>query len=371
MTRIRVRPHLYRQFGETEGIHFRFITNTSIATRFLIEDDGRYETTAIEGISDESDIERLIANLPRPLHVLVVLPETLFQSPRPDVIGDRCKLLVIPCNSTEVLLADIEHYLQVMEATDPLLQKEWADRFFALGEASSYLRLVDETLGTEATFKHLSDEYEWFEQLGPLTYGGQQFAPAGEISVLPLFHGNYDAGKRLKIDGTIALYGLPIVNSGKPSFLRSDQNRIYDRLAALNHEPLIATVKNGEVQDLEATSPAGQPTAKMLETMFDVDSRYRIIWEVGFGANTSMQVINSNRSPNESFGHRNGAIHWGLGLTPWTQYHIDIICPNTLVLSDKDEILAGGDVSYRELGNQPALRARMCRTAAVGCPCIV
>jgi len=368
MREITVRPHLYKQFGSKNGVHFRLITNSCIADEFSIDDNGMYQSVAVVPLSKSDEMNRLLEGLPRPLHVLVILPETLFQSPSQEVLGNQCKLLVIPCNSTEIASADISHYLQVMESTDPIAQKEWSDRFFALGEKSQFLLMVDNTFGTEAKFEHLAEDYEWFEQLGPLEYGGQQFAPSGEVSVLPLFHGNYDSERRLRVNGRISLYGLPIVNSGKPSFLRSDQNKIFQRLSVLNSHPVIATVTNGAIDSLEATSEEARHASEMLEMLFSVDSRYRIIWEIGFGANTKMEVIKANRSPNESYGHRNGAIHWGLGLTPWTQYHIDIICPNTLIQSDGGEVLAGGHTNYHDL--RRGSDKKMHRQAAIGCPCI-
>jgi hypothetical protein len=131
---------------------------------------------------------------------------------------------------------------------------------------------------------------------------------------------------------------------------------------------VIARVVDGVVEGLEAVSLEARSAVDMLEKLFDVDSRYRIIWEIGFGANTKMEVIKGNRSPNESYGHRNGAIHWGLGLTPWTQYHIDIICPNTLIMTETGEILAGGEVHYTAF--QCAAGGTMRRSAVAGCPCI-
>jgi hypothetical protein len=73
-----------------------------------------------------------------------------------------------------------------------------------------------------------------------------------------------------------------------------------------------------------------------------------------------MEVILDNRTPNEVYGHKNGCIHWGLGLTPRTQYHLDIICPNTIVVNEKGTVIVGGE---------PQLPSMKRKTAA-GCPCI-
>jgi hypothetical protein len=44
---------------------------------------------------------------------------------------------------------------------------------------------------------------------------------------------------------------------------------------------------------------------------------------------------------NEVHGGTGGMIHFGLGLTPYTQYHLDIICPNTQVLGSNGECIIG------------------------------
>src|SRR5207249_6300741 len=75
----------------------------------------------------------------------------------------------------------------------------------------------------------------------------------------------------------------------------------------------------------------------------DVCSSDLIIWEIGFAINTFLDILPGNHAMNEVFGGTRGCLHWGLGLTPFTQYHIDMICPNTLVLNSNSEVLLGED----------------------------
>jgi hypothetical protein len=65
---------------------------------------------------------------------------------------------------------------------------------------------------------------------------------------------------------------------------------------------------------------------------------------------------------NETFGGTDGALHFGLGLTPYTQYHLDIICPFTRVLTDSDEVLISGLSDSTPPG--------MVRNRSSGCPCL-
>lgn len=356
---ITVRPHLFSQLGDTNGVHFRLVTNSNVRDDFEIDDGGKYASLDVVSCDDPSTFSSLMQSekMPRPLHVLTITPECGFSSPPSEILGLQCKLLVMPCYSSHIEKADIQHYLSVMEKTDVISQKRWSDNFFKRGEASACLYFVDEITGTTARFDHLSSNYEWFEQLGPIDWGGQQFCPAGEVSVLPLFHGKYDDTKRLAVCGEITLHGIPIVNSGELSFLRTDQERIYDELAGLGESKIVATVENGVITALRCCDASAARAADMLQAMFSIDSRYRILWEVGFGSNTNMDVIRRNRTPNECYGHMNGCVHWGLGLTPWTQYHVDILCPETIVTTADGERLVGG-------------AKRMQRNTVIGCPCI-
>lgn len=360
-----IRPQAYKQFGAIPGNHFFLITNSPYRDKFVIDNDG-YVSCRIEVCDASEEFPKMIGALPRPAHMLVISPDCLFSSPSESVLGAEAKLLVIPCNSTPISLDDIKYALQVMEETDVVQQQKWADNFFEIGNASEDIRFIDETTGTEAIFEHLSDDYEWFEQLGMIEWGGQQFSPAGEISVLPLVHGDYSADKRLKLHGEITWHGLPLVHSGKPSFLREDQEYIYRQLKALDISSVIAQVENGTIVHIRSwqDNAASRQVLDMLSALFKVDSRYRIIWEIGFGSNTTMHPLDGNKLLNEVYGHKNGCVHWGLGLTPWTQYHIDLVCPRLLVRNNAGKILAGGDPAL-------AIGKSIKKITSTGCPCLL
>ena len=49
---------------------------------------------------------------------------------------------------------------------------------------------------------------------------------------------------------------------------------------------------------------------------------------------------------NEVYGGTEGCLHWGLGLTPYTQYHLDIISPGTTVYTDAGEVVLGVPGGY-------------------------
>ena len=107
---------------------------------------------------------------------------------------------------------------------------------------------------------------------------------------------------------------------------------------------MIASVRNGIIENLRATDAEGESAVAMLEAMFEVDSRYRIIWEIGFGINMALtRPLPGNHAMNEVFGGTGcGALHYGMGLTPYTQYHLNIICPGTSVVGVGGQVLFGG-----------------------------
>jgi hypothetical protein len=337
-----IRPSRYRQFGAAEGSVFCLVTNTSISEKLVIEDDAAYrEHVRISFDPGDSFDDLLARRIPEHAHVLVISPHCFFRSPRPDQIGPRRKLMAMACNSTPTPLDAIAHFLEAMERTDPARQEAFADRFFELGEASDCLEIVDTRHGTRAVFEHLNDAYVWNQQAGPVEWGEQQIVPSGEISVLPIDIVRFDASLRLAVNGEIALHGQAVLHSGTTPYLREDQSRIYNRLARLRDHAAIATVEDGMVTRLDATHPDAEPAVSMLESMFDVDSRYRILWEIGFAINTALEMLPGNFAMNEVHGGTNGALHWGFGLTPFTQYHLDITCFNTQVFGANNELLIG------------------------------
>lgn len=86
--------------------------------------------------------------------------------------------------------------------------------------------------------------------------------------------------------------------------------------------------------------------------------------QIGFGINTQLEILPGNLGMNEVYGGKYGSIHWGLGLTPWTQYHLDIICPDTKVLSDTGEIIIGSHITESDKS-----KSKIVYNKVAGCPC--
>ncbi|HXZ01336.1 MAG TPA: hypothetical protein VEI03_15160 [Stellaceae bacterium] len=339
-----IRPGRYRQFGPPEGATFCLVTNSGLLNSITIEHSGGYPEYRVFPYDEEGQIELLLRDsIPEPAHVLVVSPNCFFRSPRQELIGPKRKLLAMACNSTPTPMHAVAHFLDMIERTRPDRQQMLVDRFFDRGPKVDHMEIVDKRHGTRAVFEHLNGDYEWNIQAGFLDWGEQQISPSGEISVLPADIWQFDARLALAINGEVALRGLPILHSGEVSFLREDQRRIFEALRSMHVSPIIAKVSKGVIVEVRAVGPEGKPALHMLERMFYVDSRYRTIWELGFAVNTTLEVIWDNMAMNEVYGGTEGCLHIGLGLTPYTQYHLDIICPDTAIYAPDGELLFGGD----------------------------
>jgi hypothetical protein len=290
----------------------------------------------------ESFPDLLKESIPENAHILVILPRIYFKSPSPQDLGKSRKLGVLACYSTPTSLDSIAHFIRIAEWTDPALQDQMTDTLFERGEAASCMRFIDKEHGTEAEFAHMEEEYSWHEQTGFLQWGQQQLFPSGEISVLPVDVFGQNIDTRFKFNGTLAFKGRPVLHSGTPSFLPEDQERIYQDLATLEEHAVIATLKDGAITKLEATHAACEPAARILRFMSQVDSRYSTLLEIGFGINTKLELFPGNSAMNEVYGHECGSIHFGFGLIPYTQYHLDLISPGTVVLGGNGEHIFGG-----------------------------
>jgi hypothetical protein len=359
---MKINPSEIQCFKDEKEMHFCFVTDSKLCDQIELLDDGRYlscEKIVFDTKKNASVLELqdafnvLLKNtIPKNAHVLVIAPNNFFRAPSAEAIGPTRKIMTLPCNSTPTTLDAIEAFWQVIVKTDPNAQEEKANFFFNTAEKAEYLTFIDDLNQTEAKFNHMHDDYVWNEQGGLLSYGSQQMAPAGEISVCNLPVQDFDENLRLDFNGTIAFNGVPIVHSGTTSHSLHDQQRYYDIFSHLIDHPVILELKDGEIQKVHADSKEAQVVCDLLDSMFMVDSRYRILLEIGFGMNTENRIYPGNHAMNETYGGSNGVPHFGIGLTPYTQYHIDIICPNTRVLTNKGELLFGQDSKISTMSRQ-------------------
>lgn len=343
---VTVEPDRLRQFGSPEDSHFFLITNPEFEKQIEVVPGGGYRDYKTVFMKEHGEFDDILASLPEPSHILVISPNVFFESPDPARLGAGRKLMGMACNSTPTTIETIRHFIDVTVRTSPQEQASFSDTFFELLEDSEYLVYEDSKRGTRATLQHLDDGLVWNQQAGPIEWGEQQIVPSGEISVLPIEIRDFHEDLRLPLEGQIVIRGYPILHNGTPSFSRTDQARIHSHLQPLREHAVIATVEAGAITTLRPATPGATGVVRMLESMFEVDSRYRIVWEIGHAMNTSLDIMLGNHAMNEVYGATEGCLHWGLGLTPYTQYHLDIISPDTTVLTDKGTVVLGVKGGY-------------------------
>lgn len=339
---IRIRPRRLRQLGEPENAAFVLVTSAEFTDAVSIdESEGGYSSHLIRTFDGGDFAAFLREQVPEHANVLVMAPGLFFQSPRQEDVGPRRKLLAMACNSTPTDLASLTHFLRCIELTDPDAQEQFSEDFFAAAEDGEYLEYRDARYDTVAVLRHFDRELVWNQQAGFVGWGEQQIVPAGEISVLPIDIVEFDEDLSLPLDGEIVIQGFPILHNGTPSYTRNDQARIHDALWGLTNDAVKATVVNGAITGLEPLGDAARPVVSMLEAMFATDSRYRTVWEIGHAVNTTHELLPGNHAMNEVYGGTRGCLHWGIGLTPFTQYHLDIVSPGTTVTNDRGDPLLG------------------------------
>lgn len=361
---VTVDPARLSQFGAADGAVFCLVTNPEFIDRIEVVRRAPYRDYVTVPYSAGDDFAAVLRDrIPEDSHVLAISPSGFFESPTPELLGPRRKLMAMACNSTPTDFETIRHFIGVMERTSATAQAEFSDRFFERAETADELTYVDERHGTSATLQHLDERLVWNQQAGPLEWGEQQIVPAGEISVLPIDIFEFDETLRLPLEGSIALRGYPILHSGTPSFTRADQARMHRRLAAMNDGAVVCEVKDGEITSIHPHTAVAQPAVDMLEAMFAVDSRYRLVWEIGHALNVSLDLLRGNHAMNEVYGGTDGCLHWGLGLTPYTQFHLDVISPDTTVYAGDQVVLGnrGGAPSDR-VAEAPASGVREARS---------
>lgn len=361
---IRIVPDAFRQFGKADDATFCLITNSDQRDLIRLDTSSTYRHHRTILFDEGIEFQRLLRDeVPERAHVLVVSPSAFFESPPTGSLGPGRKLLALACNSTPTGPVELAHFLRIAAQTDPEDQEQRATRFFGTAEQAAWLQFRDPLHGTLARFDHLSDHYVWNQQAGWLQGGEQQLAPSGEISVLPQTIDVFQENLRLAIRGSLTLYGVPILHGGRKPYERSDQFRLWQKLDSMRQGAILVEVDDGLIRSHRPVDAAARPACEALDELFASDPRYRIVWEIGFAVHTGHEILAGNQAMNETFGGRNGTVHFGLGLTPYTTYHLDLVCPGTEVTDQVGNNVHGGGMSA------PTALRRV-RNQSAGCGCV-
>lgn len=340
-SQIGINPSLISQLGSTEDATFCLVTNPEMAELFVLNRDAGYRDYRIVPFRSGDSFEQLLTHvIPERSHILVISPGRFFESPPSELLGRR-KVIAMACNSTPTDPDIIRHFISVIERTSATEQEHFSDVFFEMIEEADHLEYRNERYGTSAVLEHFSRDLVWNQQAGRVDWGEQQIVPSGEISVLPIEITDFDEEASLPLNGELTFHGYPILHNGTPSFTRADQARIHRQLAPMQDHAIIAQIVDGRITGIRPVDEGATPAVKMLEAMFEVDSRYQHLWEIGHALNTSLDLLPGNHAMNEVYGGAKGCLHLGIGLTPYTQFHLDVIVPGTTVYTDSGQIVLG------------------------------
>jgi len=360
-----VTPGAQRQFPAPSGT-FCVVTTAELADDMVIADGHAYDKVMVLPIGSGDGLTTLLqADIPARADVLVICPGLFVTSPSAAAIGSQRRISIMPCGSTPATRANIRYFLDVIERTDPAAQADRAEQFFRAVSDAEELLVIDTERGTTCRFDPADEDYDWNQQAGPLEWGEQQIAPAGELSVLPTEITRFDSARALALNGALTLRGWPIVHAGYELALAQEQAELYDKLVPLYRNPVTLDIEDGVIVACRpgADTTKAAATAAVLDGLLADDPNYRTVWELGFGINTAMNVVPSNCGLNEPFGGTDGVIHIGLGLTPFTRFALTFLCPDS-VLADQ----TGTSLIGRQLGSaRPRRRIKRTREASCGC----
>ncbi|KOT64799.1 hypothetical protein ADK43_05075 [Streptomyces rimosus subsp. rimosus] len=300
-------------------------------------------------------------SVPEGAHVLAACPGRFLDSPAERELGGR-KLAVLPAGSTPLTGEQIGYFLRTAARTDADRQARVAEEFFDRVGESRRLTIVDDVSGTEAEFDHELGDCVWNQQAGVMEPGDQQIFPPGKLSVTAAEITTFAPDARLLgLNGDLTLRGWPIVHRHEDPADGPDQQRLFEALTPLVANAVTLHITAGSIEGVTPQTAAAAPAAAELDKLLTDDPRYRVIWELGFGINTTTEVIPANCGPNEVYGATGGVVNLGLGVTPATRFALAFLCPRSSLLTSDGTAVLGARKAVR--------RGRMQRISSAGCGC--
>src|SRR5262249_37242768 len=158
---------------------------------------------------------------------------------------------------TPTTRGQIAYFLDTLHRCDVTRQENFCLRLVDALERTSTLRLVDTVHGSVAEFG-IGGDYEWNQQAGVIAPGEQQVAPPGEFSALPANINSFDETRRLKLEGSLTVFGPAIVHRADRDGLLETQARLFEALDTTRSAPLRLNIGNGFIVDWRALDKAAE-----------------------------------------------------------------------------------------------------------------
>lgn len=346
--RLRLR-NLSGLYGQADGCRFIAIVSREFFDQLDLDTEGSSYQDVEAKAADAREIPSILESFDGRHHVFCVTSDASFRSPSPRAVW-RLKLGVLPLYSTGASLHKLRRAIKLLEALD--YQGQYAQSRSIIKTLGSADRLVLESreFGTVATLSLWDgpDRIHFFNQSGPLGWGHQSVLPNGEISLLADGHGSFSSTSRFALDGDLVILGLPVVHRGScPCQIaragrcteasdcglderhvpRSRLDAVFSDLAELATSGLLLRVRAGVIEDLRPLGRRARGDARGLRRLTQLladNENYRKVHELGIGLNPWAGFPREgNFLPNEML----RGPHFGLGLTPFTEFHVDLTSP--------------------------------------------
>ncbi|MEU9144211.1 hypothetical protein [Streptomyces sp. NPDC048349] len=361
MPPLELTTHDFGQFGEPVET-FCLITSEDGGEPLSVLPGDGYSRVVHLTLPPGTRLGTLIAQgVPQDAHVLAVCPGRFLDSPTAQELGAR-KLAVLPAGSTPLTDEHVRYFLRSAAKADIARQAATAEEFFDRVGDSDRLAIVDDAAGTEAEFDHTVGDCVWNMQAGVLEPGDQQIFPSGKLSVTAAEITTFAPEARLLgLHGDLTLRGWPIVHRHADPADGAEQQRLFEALSPLVSHAVTLHVTAGCIEGVTPQTPGAAQAAAELDKLLTDDPRYRVIWELGFGINTTTEVIPANCGPNEVYGATGGVVNLGLGITPATRFALAFLCPRSSLLTSDGTAVLGARKAVR--------RGRMQRVSSASCGC--
>ncbi len=338
-----VNPDAFKQFGEITHESFYLAITRELKDVVSVKTSRKYSSVHCIIVPAEKDFYEVVQSLPEDAHIVwIPFGRRGGAFSRRGSIKANQKLMTFLCMNAPVTIDMVLHFLKVLEKTNPDQQVELAEKFFDKLSRAQFVEFINTQYATKATLE-IDFDCLWSEMYGYIPKGWQQLVPNGEVALTHQKNTpeNFDPLSALKISGSVIFQGCPLLSrqSTEPYITNTELMRIYKELEPLRTGGTLQVVlKNGMITDLLPLTSNAESAKRMLEALFAVDERYRTLFEIGFGFNTAIELYPGNCVMNEAYAGVDGCVHFGIG-AEITNYHFDIICPGTQVISSAGETL--------------------------------
>ncbi len=337
-------PEKFSSYVGKRNSNFCLLVTPELHDQVRLHDSELYQDVFLLTCKHEEDINQLLKSKKLHNSDIFFIPfgyDQFNPLPKYENVSHHQRILVASClPSTPNNLKQVAMGLEAAYKTDVESLVERAGIFFDKLDGCSGLYFINQVYNTSA-FLMLDEDCVCTEILGNLGQGEFGLMPSGEVALsqqdfkninIPTFH----------MQGEIILQGHSIVHliEFRNTQALQFQEKIYTSLLPLLEHGVKVTLEQGEIISMQPMHDSAAKACEGLQDLFALDKQYKKITELGVGMNPNIQLVEDNCSMNEAYGGEHNCLHVGLG-TSSTRYHVDILCPGTVITTDTGHVLVG------------------------------